>query len=93
MRAVTLVDRREGPGGHWQQAYPFVRLHAPSTYYGVNLPTSSIGGTLTECDRFATPSTSRSTVAAIIVSGSRTKTYIVTRWKTSNRPMLSFSAA
>ncbi|HEV2477076.1 MAG TPA: NAD(P)-binding protein [Candidatus Dormibacteraeota bacterium] len=34
--AVTLVDRREGPGGHWQQAYPFVRLHTPSAYYGVN---------------------------------------------------------
>jgi hypothetical protein len=33
---VTLVDRREGPGGHWQQAYPFVRLHTPSAYYGVN---------------------------------------------------------
>ncbi len=34
--AVTLVDRREGPGGHWQQAYPFVRLHTPSAYYGVS---------------------------------------------------------
>ncbi len=34
--AVTLVDRREVPGGHWQQAYPFVRLHTPSAYYGVN---------------------------------------------------------
>lgn len=33
---VTLVDRREGPGGHWQQAYPFVRLHTPSAFYGVN---------------------------------------------------------
>lgn len=33
---VTLVDRRPEPGGHWQQAYPFVRLHSPSAYYGVN---------------------------------------------------------
>ena len=33
---VTLVDRREAPGGHWQQAYPFVRLHTPSAFYGVN---------------------------------------------------------
>ena len=24
------------PGGHWQHAYPFVRLHTPSAYYGVN---------------------------------------------------------
>ena len=34
--SVTLVDRREVPGGHWQQAYRFVRLHTPSAYYGVN---------------------------------------------------------
>jgi hypothetical protein len=33
---VTLVDRRPGPGGHWLDAYPFVRLHTPSAYYGVN---------------------------------------------------------
>jgi hypothetical protein len=32
---ITLVDRREAPGGHWQQAYPFVRLHTPSAFYGV----------------------------------------------------------
>jgi len=33
---VILVDRRHGPGGHWLDAYPFVRLHQPSAYYGVN---------------------------------------------------------
>jgi hypothetical protein len=33
---VVLVDRRELPGGHWVDAYPFVRLHQPSAYYGVN---------------------------------------------------------
>ena len=33
---VTIVDRRPGPGGHWLDAYPFVRLHIPSAYYGVN---------------------------------------------------------
>ena len=32
---VTVVDRRPGPGGHWVDAYPFVRLHIPSAYYGV----------------------------------------------------------
>ena len=32
---VALVDRREGVGGHWREAYPFVRLHQSSTYYGV----------------------------------------------------------
>jgi NAD(P)-binding Rossmann-like domain len=33
---VTMVDRRPGPGGHWLNAYPFVRLHTPSANYGVN---------------------------------------------------------
>jgi hypothetical protein len=33
---VTLVERRPGPGGHWLDAYPFVRLHIPSAFYGVN---------------------------------------------------------
>jgi cation diffusion facilitator CzcD-associated flavoprotein CzcO len=31
----VLVDRRHRPGGHWLDAYPFVRLHQPSAYYGV----------------------------------------------------------
>ena len=39
---VILVDRRHAPGGHWNDAYPFVRLHQPSAYYGVNsLPLGS----------------------------------------------------
>ena len=32
---VVMVDRRHRPGGHWLDAYPFVRLHQPSAYYGV----------------------------------------------------------
>lgn len=33
---ITLVDRRHKAGGHWNDAYPFVRLHQPSSYYGVS---------------------------------------------------------
>jgi hypothetical protein len=33
---VVMVDRRHAPGGHWNDAYAFVRLHQPSAYYGVN---------------------------------------------------------
>lgn len=33
---VLLADRRHRPGGHWNDAYPFVRLHVPSACYGVN---------------------------------------------------------
>jgi hypothetical protein len=33
---VVIVDRRHEPGGHWNDAYPFVRLHQPAACYGVN---------------------------------------------------------
>lgn len=33
---MTIVDRHHRPGGHWNDAYPFVRLHQPSATYGVN---------------------------------------------------------
>jgi hypothetical protein len=33
---VMVIDRRHAAGGHWLDAYPFVRLHIPSAYYGVN---------------------------------------------------------
>ena len=33
--SVVMVDRRHGAGGHWLDAYPFVRLHQASAFYGV----------------------------------------------------------
>ncbi|WOJ98484.1 NAD(P)-binding protein [Congregibacter brevis] len=33
---ITIVDRYHQPGGHWNLAYPYVRLHQPSSFYGVN---------------------------------------------------------
>jgi hypothetical protein len=32
---VVIVDRRHSVGGHWLEAYPFVRLHQSSCFYGV----------------------------------------------------------
>jgi hypothetical protein len=32
---IVLVDRRHKPGGHWNNAYPFVGLHQPAAFYGV----------------------------------------------------------
>jgi hypothetical protein len=32
---VALVDRRHSISGHWLEAYPFVRLHQASAFYGV----------------------------------------------------------
>ncbi len=33
--SLLMVDRHHRPGGHWNDAYPFVRLHQPSQWYGV----------------------------------------------------------
>ncbi len=33
---ITIVDEHGQPGGHWNDAYPFVSLHQPSAFYGVN---------------------------------------------------------
>ncbi len=33
---VLMVDAHHRPGGHWNDAYPYVRLHQPSEFYGVN---------------------------------------------------------
>lgn len=34
--SIVIVDRYHQPGGHWTTAYPYVRLHQPSAFYGVN---------------------------------------------------------
>jgi hypothetical protein len=33
---VLMIDKHHRPGGHWNDAYPYVRLHQPSAFYGVN---------------------------------------------------------
>ena len=33
---VIIIDKYHQPGGHWNVAYPFVRLHQPSSFYGVS---------------------------------------------------------
>jgi hypothetical protein len=39
---VAMIDRRHGASGHWLEAYPFVRLHQASAFYGV--PSTLLGG-------------------------------------------------
>lgn len=33
---IVMVDMHDQPGGHWNDAYPFVTLHQPSSFYGVS---------------------------------------------------------
>jgi hypothetical protein len=46
--SVLLVDSRHRAGGHWLDAYPFVRLHQASTFYGV--ASTLLGGGLIQSD-------------------------------------------
>ena len=41
---VVVVDKRAKPGGHWNDAYPMVRLHQPAATYGVNSRILGQGG-------------------------------------------------
>lgn len=41
---VVMVDTRAKPGGHWNDAYDFVRLHQPAALYGVNSRKLGTGG-------------------------------------------------
>ncbi|MEQ8404575.1 MAG: NAD(P)/FAD-dependent oxidoreductase [Oceanicaulis sp.] len=34
-RTMVICDTRAAPGGHWNDAYSFVKLHQPSIFYGV----------------------------------------------------------
>ncbi|MDF1505497.1 NAD(P)-binding protein [Roseisolibacter sp. H3M3-2] len=51
---VVLADRRDGPGGHWRDAYPFVRLHLPTAWYGVPSTPIAAADDPTPLDRGAT---------------------------------------
>ena len=33
--SVVMADRRAVPGGHWNDAYPHVRLYQPAAMFGV----------------------------------------------------------
>ena len=41
---AIIVDQRDKPGGHWTDAYSFVRLHQPAVTYGVNSRPLGVGG-------------------------------------------------
>jgi len=41
---IVMVDRHASPGGHWNDAYSFVRLHQPAAFYGLNSTPLGQGG-------------------------------------------------
>lgn len=61
---MVIVDRHHGPGGHWNDAYPFVRLHQPSSFYGVN--SRKLGHNGLDTDPLNPGMTERATSAEIL---------------------------
>lgn len=47
--SIVMVDRHAGPGGHWNDAYPFVKLHQPAAFYGLNSTDLGQGGADLAC--------------------------------------------
>jgi hypothetical protein len=41
---IIMVDRRSRAGGHWNDAYSYVKLHQPAAFYGVNSEDLGPGG-------------------------------------------------
>ncbi len=62
--SIVIVDRHHGPGGHWNDAYPFVRLHQPSGYYGVN--SRKLGGESRDAHRLNFGMCERATSAELL---------------------------
>jgi hypothetical protein len=60
---VVIVERRHRPGGHWLDSYPFVQLHQPSRFYGVN--STSLGQDRIEDDGMGAGSYERASGAEI----------------------------
>ncbi|MCW2825690.1 MAG: hypothetical protein JWQ91_2607 [Aeromicrobium sp.] len=60
---VVMVDRRATVGGHWRDAYPFVRLHQASAFYGV--ASTLLGGGRRQTEGPETGLHERATVAEI----------------------------
>lgn len=46
---IVMVDRHSSPGGHWNDAYPFVKLHQPAAFYGLNSTSLGQGGADLAC--------------------------------------------
>ncbi len=82
---VLVVDRHHAPGGHWNDAYPFVRLHQPSAYYGVNSRALGEGGL--DADPWNHGMTERATVAEILAYYQRVLADLVATGRVAHRPM------
>lgn len=86
---LLVVDRHHGPGGHWNDAYPFIRLHQPSAYYGLN--SMDLGGDGLDADPLNTGMTERATSAQIIDYYERAMAAMLATGRVSYHPLSGHS--
>ncbi len=82
---VLIVDKHHAPGGHWNDAYPFVRLHQPSAYYGVNSRELGNGGS--DPDPLNLGMTERATVAQILAYYEQVMADLLATGRVTHQPM------
>ncbi|MEP7088779.1 MAG: pyridine nucleotide-disulfide oxidoreductase [Nocardioidaceae bacterium] len=82
---LVVVDGHHGPGGHWNDAYPFVRLHQPSAYYGLN--SMVLGGDGLDADPLNPGMNERASSAQIIDYYERAMAAMLATGRVSYRPM------
>ena len=69
---VAIIDRRHDAGGHWLDAYAFVRLHQASQFYGV--ASTLLGGGRLQTSGPEVGLQERATVSEIVAYYERTAT-------------------
>ncbi len=85
---VLMVDRHLGPGGHWNDAYPFVRLHQPSAIYGVN--SRALGSDAQETRGFNAGLYERATAAELLSYYQRVMQDFLASGRVQYLPMCSY---
>ena len=84
--SVVMVDRRHSVGGHWLDAYPFVRLHQASAFYGVASTLLGQGRTQ-QMASGSTPRSSSQMHASVAVLPEPTTTYCEGAWSSATRSL------
>ena len=82
---VLVVDRHHAPGGHWNDAYPFVRLHQPSAYYGVS--SRALGGDGRDTDPLNLGFTERASAAELLAYYEQVMADLVATGRVAYHPM------
>lgn len=85
---VVMIDRRFAAGGHWLDAYPFVRLHQASAFYGV--VSSALGSGRVQATGPEKGLHERATAAEVVVYYQRVLERMITTGRVSFYPSCEY---